>query len=80
MSKTIRKLAATKLPRLYGFLMRVYKRFTSSSLLPNKSRSDDRLKMAFKQYVTQWRSMTFQIRHAVMMTSSVLMTSLIIMQ
>ena len=52
MSKTIRKLAPTKLPRLYGFLMRVYKQFTSSSLLPNKSRSDDRLKMSFKQYVT----------------------------
>ena len=28
----------------------------------------------------QWRSVTFQIRHAVMMTSSVLMTSLIIRQ
>ena len=52
MSKTIRKLAATKLPRLYGFLLRVFKRFTSSSLHPNKSRLDDQLKMSFKQYVT----------------------------
>ena len=42
------------------------------------SRQTDHLLL--KRYTWQWRSVTFQIRHAVMMTSSVLMTSLLIRQ